>query len=229
MAAAKIKTKTTTPAAVGKANTLEPNAEPGKTIERKMADVVGSGLVGNASVMRSYAAGIFGELDIMECARALKDSVGAVKAGDLSAAEGMLMTQAVALNAIFGELARRAASNMGEYPDAFERYMRLALKSQGQCRATIETLATIKNPPVVFARQANISNGGQQQVNNGVPAPVAGTLPAPASRAGKSESEQIELLEASDGERLDSGTTGATGGVNPHLETVGAVNRPANG
>ena len=149
------KTKTTTPAAVGKANTtLELTAEPGKTIERKMADVVGSGLLGNASVMRLYAAGIFGELDITECARALKASVGAVKAGDLSAAEGMLMTQAVALNAIFGELARRAASNMGEYPDAFERYMRLALKSQGQCRATIETLATIKNPPMVFARQA---------------------------------------------------------------------------
>ena len=43
--------------------------------------------------------------------------------------------------------------------------MRLALKAQGQCRATLETLATIKNPPVVFARQANIAQG-PQQVNN---------------------------------------------------------------
>jgi hypothetical protein len=49
--------------------------------------------------------------------------------------------------------------------------MRLALRAQGQCRATLETLAAIKNPPVVFARQANINNGGQQQVNN-APAPT---------------------------------------------------------
>ena len=52
-----------------------------------------------------------------------------------------------------------------EYVDHLDRYMRLALKAQGQCRATLETLATIKNPPVVFARQANIAQG-PQQVNN---------------------------------------------------------------
>ena len=219
------KTKTTTPAAVGKANTLELTAEPGKTIERQMADVVGSGLLGNASVMRLYAAGIFGELDITECARALKASVGAVKAGDLSAAEGMLMTQAVALNAIFGELARRAASNMGEYPDAFERYMRLAFKSQAQCRATIETLATIKNPPVMFARQANINNGGQQQVNNGsVP-----NVSPPIAHAGETASRQNELLEdrTHGSTQLDSRATAPSGQTNQGLEPVGAVNRTA--
>jgi hypothetical protein len=37
--------------------------------------------------------------------------------------------------------------------------MRLALKAQSQCRATLETLAQIKNPPVVLARQANIAQG----------------------------------------------------------------------
>jgi hypothetical protein len=30
------------------------------------------------------------------------------------------------------------------------------MKAQGQCRATCETLAVLKNPPV-FARQANIA------------------------------------------------------------------------
>ena len=34
--------------------------------------------------------------------------------------------------------------------------MRLALKTQSQCRATVETLAALKNPPLVFAKQANI-------------------------------------------------------------------------
>jgi hypothetical protein len=43
--------------------------------------------------------------------------------------------------------------------------MQMVLKAQSQCRATLKTLATIKNPPVVFARQANIAQG-PQQVNN---------------------------------------------------------------
>ena len=80
----------------------------------------------------------------------------------------MLSAQAVAFNAVFAEMARRAALNMGEHIGATESYMRPALKAQSQSRATVETLATIKNPPVVFARQTNINNGGQQQVNNGV-------------------------------------------------------------
>jgi hypothetical protein len=71
----------------------------------------------------------------------------------------------MAVDAIFASLARRAQMNMGEYMNAVDRYMRLALKAQGQCRATLETLAAIKNPPVVFAKQANIAQG-PQQVNN---------------------------------------------------------------
>jgi hypothetical protein len=35
---------------------------------------------------------------------------------------------------------------------------------------TLETLATIKNPPVVFARQANIAQGPQQVNNQMMPA-----------------------------------------------------------
>jgi hypothetical protein len=46
--------------------------------------------------------------------------------------------------------------------------MRMALKAQAQCRATLETLATIKNPSVVFARQANIAQGPQQANNKGM-------------------------------------------------------------
>jgi hypothetical protein len=35
-------------------------------------------------------------------------------------------------------------------------YLRLGLKAQSQCRATLETLAAIKNPrPVAFVQQAN--------------------------------------------------------------------------
>jgi len=63
---------------------------------------------------------------------------------------------------------------------------------------TLETLATIKNPPVVFARQANINNGGQQQVNNGT-VPQEAVKPAQAlmgARAEKPDASQGELLAA---------------------------------
>ena len=53
---------------------------------------------------------------------------------------------------------------------AAETYMRLALKSQSQCRTTVETLAEIKNPrQVAFVKQANIAGGqsaGQQWRRN---------------------------------------------------------------
>lgn len=96
----------------------------------------------------------------------------------------------------------------------------LGLKAQSQCRATLESLAEIKNPKAVaFVQQANIAHG-PQQVNNG-------TAPAPAesTRAGESENPPNKLLESRDGERLDTGATRATGDVDSALETMGAIDR----
>jgi len=132
------------------------------------------GIVSNARSLVSFGSPTFGKLSLTECAGVLKETAKGLNDGDLSAAVTMLSCQAVTLNAMFGELARRAGLNMGENLGATETYMRLALKAQSQCRATLETLAAIKTPPVVFARQANINNGGQQQVNN---SPVAPALP----------------------------------------------------
>jgi hypothetical protein len=91
--------------------------------------------------------------------------------------------------------------------------MRLALKSQAQCRQTLETLSTIKNPPVIFAKQANISNG-HQQVNNCI-----------ATQAENNQKQQNELLENTHGERLDIRTKGETIEVNTAMETVGKIHR----
>ena len=99
--------------------------------------------------------------------------------------------------------------------------MRLALKAQGQCRATLETLAAIKNPPVVFARQANINNGGQQQVNNGA-LPAISEEP---THAVKPEFRQTGLLGASDGQWMDTRAAGTAGSADPHLAPMGAIDR----
>jgi hypothetical protein len=97
--------------------------------------------------------------------------------------------------------------------DQKEQYLRLALKPQSQCRATIETLAVLKNPPV-FTRQANIA--GQQVVNNGT---MVG-----ASRAREIESAPKELLEAH-GQRLDGGKASQAGEGDQALAAVEALHR----
>ena len=212
--------------------TLEtPPDAPGRTHDRLMAQVAADGIVGNARSLVAFGHGTFGELSLTDCAKVLKDTAQGLNDGDLSAAVTMLSSQAVALNAMFGELARRSALNMGEYIDASERYMRLALKAQGQCRATLETLAAIKNPPVVFARQANINNGGQQQVNNGAPQnrPVS-DAGAAVPRASESLSGPNELLEDCTHGRtqLDTRATAASSRANQDLEPVEAFDRAAN-
>jgi len=161
---------------------VEVPAEGSETKEAIQARTISNPTV-RASVTVASFSNVFGDADLGALIGELQKQAKRVHGGDLKRAESMLMTQAHTLDAIFNELARRSALNMGEYINAAERYMRLALKAQSQCRATLETLSTIKNPPVVFAKQANIANG-PQQVNNGQPAPACE----------KTVSEQNELL-----------------------------------
>jgi len=100
------------------------------------------------------------EQDINALVTELGAQAAAASSNKLARMEAMLTTQAHTLDLIFNELARRARQNINEYPEAFERYLRLSLKAQSQCRSTIEGLAELKNPkPVAFVQQANIANG----------------------------------------------------------------------
>lgn len=162
--------------------------------------------------------------EVNAVARELTAQVAAVHAGDLRRAEAMLVSQAHTLDEVFCNLLRRGAKNLDAgYPDAGERYMRLAFKAQAQCRATLDSLGELKNPrPVAFVRQANIAHGAQQ-VLNGVPAAVR----APA-HAGESAIQSNELLGHDDGERLDTRTAGTAGGANSELAAVGVLNGSEN-
>ena len=95
--------------------------------------------------------------------------------------------------------------------------------SASQCRSTLEALAEIKARPVFIARRANIVHG-PQQVNNGVAANNAQT----PARAEETESLKTELLGASDGERLDTGTASAAGRSDSALATVGEIDGATN-
>jgi len=160
------------------------------------------------------SAGYESQLDYPGLLDTLREQGAAVNSGSLELVEAMLMNQATALQSVATRLLERGMAQTEIAP--FEANMRMGLRAQSQCRANLETLAAIKNPsPVAFVRQANIANG-PQQVNNGVSQP---------SRAGEKEIEPNKLLEATHGERLDTGTASATGRANQELETVGAVDR----
>jgi len=152
------------------------------------------------------------ELQLTDLVAELSAQSDAVQHGDLGRSETMLIAQAHSLDAIFAKLAELAMLNFFKNFDAGDRFMRLALKAQSQSRATLETLSAIKNPPVVIARQANVTSG-PQQVNNGMPLARENVI------------EPNKLLEHSNGKWLDGRATGNAGGSHQAMETVGAIDR----
>ena len=172
-----------------------------------------------AIVGREFTKCFVTELPLAESVVALKEKVALIQKGDLSDLEATLVSQATTLHSIFCEMARRSAVNMGAQIDSCERYMRLALKAQSQSRATLETLANIKSPPLVIARQANFS-AGHQQVNNG------DLIPAAAENV---QSAPNKLLDANHGQRLDTRATSPAIDADSNLAPVGKRNRSANG
>jgi len=207
-----MRTNTTKPESAAKVN-AHPVPEPTNWNAVELLPV--SGEVPARTVARcltdpaTAAAGTINELyrrvsadgDINGYIAELQHQAQAASAGDLSRSEAMLMSQATTLNALSHSIMGWAMNHLKEGGNAayFEMHMRLALKAQSQSRATIETLAEIKNPrQVAFVKQANIA-GGHQQVNNGVQPPIAREI----------EIQQNRLLEAQDGKRMDFGAATA--------------------
>lgn len=173
----------------------------------------------NAAVVMDIYGKTFGEQDLPDLIATLRLSMEGLKSNDLSCCENMLLAQAYSLQSIFSNLSRRAIGQ--EYMKNFEAYLRMALKAQNQCRMTLETLATIKNPPVVYAKQANIAHG-HQQVNNAA---------QPATHAEKNQTSPNKLLEADTHEqqRLDTRAQSKAGRIDKAMATVDKGHRRKNG
>lgn len=212
------KAKPDAPASTSKSRTLTITDDPKKSRDAQIAGLATAANVPAALVITDFSKGMLGEVALRDVLDSLKDHAGTIKGGDMTRVEAMLGGQAAALNTMFAELARRGALNMGQHFEPMEIYLKLALKAQSQCRATLETLAAIKNPPI-FARQANIAHG-PQQVNN---------ENAHIARAEQIENKPSELLEHDHGQRLDTGKAATTGGSNQAMATMEAVHRPTNG
>jgi hypothetical protein len=70
----------------------------------------------------------------------MREQVEAVRNGTYDSAEATLVGQAAALNAIFAHLAQRGHAHLEQPGKRGERYLRLALRAQTQCRATLNVL-----------------------------------------------------------------------------------------
>jgi hypothetical protein len=178
---------------------------------RRYAEMLTSPAVAACRIQRAIQPkNLADEIDVPGLLETLRDHASAVNKGDLSQAEAMLVNQADALQVIFVNLTEWSMRQ--EYLAHMEGFMRLALKAQSQCRATLETLATIKNPPVVYARQANVTTG-PQQINNGVD----------PTRARENQNPPNQLLGVVDELRKDTGASGVTIKDDLPLEAVGAI------
>lgn len=136
------------------------------------------------------------------------------KGGDLQPIEVMLYIQAKALELIFTRFARMAA--MSKVPPLEDKYLRLALKAQGQCTRTLATLHNIKVPAnVPFVKQTNIGNN--VQVNNGAK--------RSKHRTKKNKKSANELLEGSNEKRLDRRKKGEAIEVDTAVAAMDKVNR----
>lgn len=144
--------------ATDKSRTLTSRLKSNQSPDTAQAEMMVEGLAMNAFTAIGFSK-MLGELGLTECMAALIVETRRVQGGNLAGPEAMLTAQAVTLNAMFTQLANQ--SSKMTLVDQIDRFTRLALKAQGQCRATLETLAAIKNPPTVFAKQANIANGPQ--------------------------------------------------------------------
>ncbi|NML94967.1 hypothetical protein [Novosphingobium olei] len=146
-------------------NVLTVEQTPTETGARAMARKLLQPQLRNAATASTFAMKVLGDdvekPGIMDFLDHVQKATVKAESGDLAIASAMLASQAVTLDAMFTELARRAAVNMGEYINAAERYGRLALKAQSNCRATLEALAKLHQPREQTVRHVHVNEGGK--------------------------------------------------------------------
>lgn len=114
-----------------------------------------------SQVLKPYFGSMEGAPGIGDYADAIHERGKAATKNELAFVSRALAAQAVTLDTIFTEMARRMALNMGEYLGATDTYARIALKAQAQSRATLEALAKLHQPREQTVRHVHVNEGGQ--------------------------------------------------------------------
>lgn len=135
------------------------------------------------------------------------------KSNDMQRAQEILISQATTLDVLFGHFLQKGLrSNSKEH---METFMNMALKTQRQSRATLETLGKIKNPQP-YIRQQNMAYN--QQINN--------SNISHAREENKKMSNELLEDQVYEQEWMVARTQKATSGNDKELEAVGKKHRP---
>lgn len=129
------------------------------TLARKFAQIYTSPELAAHRVLNATdkKVGLGEAVDVPTLIDQLREQAKVVNGGDLTQVEAMLVGQATSLQTLFARLTERAFS--AEYMPNFEIFLKLALRAQSQSRSTLEALAALKRPPVLIAKQANLTTG----------------------------------------------------------------------
>lgn len=209
-----------------KANVLEiktadaSSSTPAQNIAKHVATVASIQAVTAIEAWTKHT--INADLDLVALLDKIEAQIEAVRNGDMTEVEAMLFGQALTLQATFTALSRRAAANVGLNVNVTDIYLKLALRAQGQCRATLETLAEIKNPrSVAFIKQGNFAQN--QQINHG-----SATEPRTHEKNSVAPNELLTDERLNNGKSMDTGAAGAASASNPRMEALDGGHRPAN-
>ena len=168
---------------------LEVNEDPTKTKEEQFADITLSSIIRHSLVAKSFGNSMFGDKDgatspdINRCVDVVTESCDEVRAGNLNSVTDMLAAQMVSLDTLFTLCVSRAGANMGQHPQAVDRYFGIALKAQAACRTTAETLARIKRGGKQTVKVVHVHEGGQAVVADTVNHGTTGGSPGEEARS----------------------------------------------
>jgi len=151
--------------APGGTGKLEVKVKEGEKVGRTLARITLDPQTRNANLAMSFGAQMFGDQlkpELSESSAVFADEIQLTMKGDLSLASRIHTSQAMSLDALFTEMARRSGNNMGQYPDAAERYMRLVLKAQGANRLPILAGGVSAAASATGANRQACSRGGRR-------------------------------------------------------------------
>jgi hypothetical protein len=159
---------TSTKAPYSQPKSVSVNQKPHETDSQTLARTLLEPHVRHGALSAAFASKSLGEndglTDLNDIVRFFEDATERAEGGDLKLASRLLASQALTLDSIFTELTRRSAANLGEYPTAAERYMRLALKAQTNCRTTLDALGRLHQPREQTVKHVHVNDGGQAVV-----------------------------------------------------------------
>lgn len=139
----------------------KPSGDSLPTQAPKTTELLTGGIFPATAVVNAYLRTTEDPRDVM---KALNARAASVLDGDLDEVQSMLMSQAIALQAMFADLACQATKQ--STVSNKQILTQLALKAQAGSRSTLQALTDIKKPrQIAFVQQANMAHN--QQINNG--------------------------------------------------------------